>query len=157
MKTLRDVIVPNLVDEQDRIASDLFIRLAHSGAPSYQASEPGLLKLRCQDAVGAFRQALENDVSAFTRFIRFIAIERMGAGYKLREIQLVLSTLEELMWNLCIKHIQDKDELVRALSVVSGIAGQAKDELARVYLEQVRLLAARGPHQPNVDLLFDGT
>lgn len=158
MNTLRDVIVPSLANEQDRIAKDLYIRIAHSSAPHYQASEPGLLKLRCHDAVAAFRSALENDVSAFTRFIRFIAVERMGAGYQLREIQLVLNTLEELMWTLCITQVEDKNELVRALSLISGIAGQAKDELARVYLEQTRALAALGrAQQPEVDLLFDGT
>jgi hypothetical protein len=158
MNTLRDVIVPSLASEQDRVANDLYIRIAHSSAPHYQTSEPGLLKLRCHDAVAAFRSALENDVSAFSRFIRFIAVERMGAGYQLREIQLVLNELEELMWKLCVTHVEDKDELIHALSVISGIAGQAKDELARVYVEQTGALAALGrSHQPEVDLLFDGT
>lgn len=158
MQTLRSTFVPVLDREHESIAGALFLRIVHANAPHYQKADTGLLRLRCRDVVTAFRQSVDGDASTFSKYIRGVAVERMGSGYELREIQLVLNTLEQMLWKLCIETFVEKDQLVRALSVVSGIAGEAKDELARVYLEQTRMLAAMGRSRPvAVDLLFDGT
>lgn len=153
MHNLRQVLLPALAEQEGEIARALFVRARHCLSDHYRHVDKDLLDRRCKSAVAAFCESLRTSPAWFSDYVAFVARERLEAGYELGELQLLLNALEELLWRVCIDAFEDKDELVWALSVVSGTVGQAKDRMARVYL----LNAGEKRRDIDEDLLFAGT
>lgn len=136
MHTLRQILLPAMIERQNRLARSLFLRVRNSTAAHYRQVDADLLDKRCKSAVEAFCESMKTSPASFGDYIAGIAKDRIEAGYELSELQLLMSILEELLWQLCIDTVEDKDELVKSLSVVSGTVGHAKDRLARVFLQR---------------------
>ncbi len=140
------------------LVSTLERRLDSAAAPHYRDSQPGQLHERCTRLVGALLAATaEGAPWAFAAHVRRITDERIEEGYLLGEIQLALSVLEARAWQLAVEH-SSADTLVRNLAFVTGLIGQAKDELARAYLaHKLRADARVAELQQRLDELFKGT
>jgi hypothetical protein len=126
-----------LVDgSREELIEALLTRVKNSRAPHYRDVHVDQLRARCRDLVHEFRDSLHSARKPFSTYLREITEERISGGYLLHEIQEVLSVFEEELWKLCHREVIDREDLYRALAAVSGIIGSAKDQLARLYLEQ---------------------
>jgi hypothetical protein len=108
-------------------------RLAAANAPHYSDLDPAILRLRCSRLVESFRTALRGDPQPFVDFVRQIVLDRISEGFWLREVQLALTLLEERAWKLAVDE-SPIAALVPNLGTITRTIGQAKDELARLYL-----------------------
>lgn len=133
-------------------------RLDSTAAPHYRDSHPALLHERCARLVGAFIEATVSGAPwGFAAHVRRITDERIAEGYHLSEIQLALSVLEGRAWQLAVER-SSAGELVSNLAFVTGLVGQAKDELARAYLAHKEHADVRAAElQRRLDELFKGT
>jgi FAD/FMN-containing dehydrogenase len=154
MHTLRQILLPALLERQDRLARSLFLRVRSSTATHYREVDAELLDERCKSLMAAFCDSVKISPASFGDYVAAIAKDRIEAGYQLNELQLLMNILEELLWQLCIETIADRNELIKALSVVSGTVGHAKDQLSKVFLSRAVACASKAP---DVVRLFDGT
>jgi hypothetical protein len=73
------------------------------------------------------------------------ARDRFGHGYGLYEVQTAVNVLEETIWQE-LEQLLEPAEFVEAIGVVSTVLGQAKDAVARAYVE----LASKGGVKRNL-------
>lgn len=126
-------------------------------APHYQQAERELLRQRCQALVDAFLESAEGDVTALARHVRRITEERIAEGYYLSEIQRALNALEARVWETAVNESSVAD-LVGHLMLIRDAIGQAKDDLARVYLDhKERAEATVTRLEREIEQLFKGT
>lgn len=123
-------------DEAPALADELAAALKTAASPHYEAIDQMTLHDRTRRLVDAFVAALEDGPQPFVAYVRHITEERIAEGYYLPEIQAVLSLLEERVWRMVVTEAPVA-ELVSHLGCVTMVIGKAKDELARVYLEQL--------------------
>ncbi len=124
-------------DESLALVDDLGAALKSSAAsPHYEAVDRATLDGRTRRLVDAFVAALEDGPQPFVDYVRHMTEERIAEGYYLPEVQTVLSLLEERVWRMVVAEAPVA-ELVSHLGCVTMVIGKAKDELARVYLEQL--------------------
>lgn len=126
-------------------------------APHYQQADRELLLRRCRALVDAFLEAAHGDAAALARHVRNITEERIGEGYYLSEIQRALNALEARAWEAAVNGSNVAD-LVSHLTLIRDAVGQAKDNLARIYLahkEQADATIARLERE--IEELFKGT
>jgi hypothetical protein len=144
-----------LEHEAAAVAEELAVELSRSEAPHYRRLEPGALRQRCRLLVEAFVASSDGDPAPFSVYMRELTAARISEGYELAEIQRALVLLEQRAWQLAIEDA-NIGTLVRHLSVITSTIGQAKDEMARIFLaRQKRAEAALG--RLRLDGLFDGT
>jgi hypothetical protein len=146
-----------LKDDEGALAEGLAEDLKAANAPHYRGSDPALLRSRCAALVAAFVESGAGDPSPFVRHVRRVTEERISEGYYLPEIQHALSSLEARAWRSAIERSNILG-LTRNLSIITITIGQAKDELARLYLahkETAEKTVAR--LQERLDELSKGT
>lgn len=137
----------------ERLMGDLRTSLA----PHYQQADRELLLRRCRLLIEAFLSTADGDPNALARHVRKITEERIGEGYYLSEIQRALNALEARAWDAAINGSSVAD-LVGHLTLIRDAIGQAKDDLARIYLahkEQADATIARLERE--IAELFKGT
>jgi hypothetical protein len=126
-------------------------------APHYQQAERELLLRRCGALVDAFLEAARGDASALAVHVRNITEERIGEGYYLSEIQRALNALEARAWEAAVNGSNVAD-LVTHLTLIRDAVGQAKDDLARIYLaHKERAEATVARLEREIEELFKGT
>ena len=114
--------------------SDTITKELRSGdLPHYGEIEISRLKARVDRFVDAFVESTTGEPLAFVRFIERLAEERIAEGYYLEEIQRVLNLLWQHSWKAVVDHAPAESRL-EELEVISRTVGDAKDELARIYL-----------------------
>jgi hypothetical protein len=119
--------------ESSSIGDDLATALKSLAVPHYAVADEKLLRTRTRKLVDAFVSALETGPRPFVEYVQQMTEERIAEGYYLVEIQTALSLLEERVWRIVVAEAPIA-ELVSHLGAVTTIVGNAKDELARVYL-----------------------
>ena len=82
-----------------------------------------------------------------------IAEERFHAGFDLAEVQASFNAIEQAIWRRIIK-LENSNELLVSVGLLSSILGAGKDALARVY---VQMAAQRHAPHLNVEALYGGT
>jgi hypothetical protein len=122
--------------ERDVLREALLTQIRNSTATRYRNVELESLRERCGTLVDKFLEAVEGSPRCFVDYITGIAGARIGEGFHLDEIQMALNIFEEYAWKICAHKVEDKDQLLKDLSLVTGIFGTAKDQLAREYLKQ---------------------
>ena len=125
-----------LASEKAAIVETIFTRIRNADAEHYQGEDARLVHARIERLAEQFIGACAGDPRDFSQYVRQITAERIREGYHLREIQRVLSMLEFKGWDICAHRIDDRGDLLRSLSLLTETIGIAKDELARVYLEE---------------------
>jgi hypothetical protein len=151
MDVMRAKLDRTVEAEEERIVEEIFRQVRLSRSWHYRAEERPLLAERCALLVREFRRSLSEDSARLADHVCSIAVERIAEGYRLRELQLALSILEQELWRLCDRALADRDELLEALSLVSWIVGHAKDELARTYLDLKERAEARTSRNAGAD------
>lgn len=129
-------LVELLTRDRAALERDLVDDLRRAG-PHYSTASVDLVRERCARLVGAFVESASGNPAPFVNYVRRIARERGAEGYGLDEIQQALSSLEARAWQVPVEG-SSVGSLVRHLSIVTGTIGRAKDELARLFLEQKR-------------------
>ena len=125
-----------VADQAADLADELAEALKHTAAPHYEAVDDKTLHDHTRRLVDAFVAALEHGPHSFVEYVRHMTEERISEGYYLAEIQTALSLLEGRVWRMVVAEAP-VSELVSELGCVTMVVGQAKDELARVYLERL--------------------
>lgn len=94
----------------------------------------------------------DRDLVPVIDYMSQVANDRYHAGYAIREIQIAINVLEEVIWNRIVEQMPP-EELAQALGLVATVLGAAKDSLAREYVS----LAGKAK-APSLDLsaLFRG-
>lgn len=123
-------------DESLTLADELAAALKTAASPHYEAVDQVTLHGRTRQLVDAFVVALDEGPQPFIDYVRHMTEKRIAEGYYLPEVQTLLSLLEERVWRLVVAEAPVA-ELVSHLGCVTMVIGKAKDELARVYLEQL--------------------
>lgn len=147
-----------LASEKPAIIETIYSRIRQSDASHYQNEDARLVRARIERLVDTFTFACAGNPREFSDYVRAITVERVREGYHLPEIQRVLSVLEAKGWDICAHRIDDRGDLLRALSLLTATIGAAKDELACVYLEEsarARDSVARLEHR--IERLMSGT
>ncbi len=122
--------------ERDVLREAVLTQIRNSTATHYRNADLGSLRERCGTLVAKFLEAVEGSPRCFVDYITSIAGTRFGEGFRLEEIQMALNIFEEYAWKICAHKVEDKDQLLKDLSLVTGIFGTAKDQLALEYLKQ---------------------
>lgn len=122
--------------ERQVLKEALLNQIRHSSAPHYRNAELEPLRQRCGTLVDKFLEAVAGSPGCFVDYVAGIAAKRYDEGFGLDEIQMALNIFEEYAWKVCAHKVEDKEQLLRDLSLVTGIFGTAKDQLAREYLKQ---------------------
>jgi len=125
-----------MVAEREVLREAILTQVRNSNAMHYRNVELEALRGRCGTLVDKFLEAVEGSPRCFVDYITGIAGARIGEGFHLDEIQMALNIFEEYAWKICAHKVEDKDQLLKDLSLVTGIFGTAKDQLAREYLKQ---------------------
>jgi hypothetical protein len=128
--------------EKDVLREALLTQLRNSTARRYREVNLLLLRERCETLVDRFLEAVESSPRRFVDYITGIARVRIEEGFHLDEIQMALNIFEEYAWKVCAHKVADKEQLLKDLSLVTGIFGTAKDQLALEYLRQKEDLLA---------------
>jgi len=145
------------LEEQERVET-LYNELKKSGARHYHASDQAVLMERCRRLAREFIESLRDSPARFAAYLREIASCRIAEGFRLPEIQMALSLFEQEVWKCCEKNLEDREDLLKGLRMASWIIGNAKDELARTYLEQKEKAEADAQRWENrLSKLFAGT
>ncbi len=153
------VLLDLAASRADALGSRLAAALLAHDAPHYRDTPPAELRGRCDRLVAALVESLRRGgAEPFVGHVRSIVEQRLAEGFRLREVQQALSSLEELLWPMVAGAGGDTATVVRRLAVVTGILGRGKDELARAFLEQLERCDARATAlQSRLDALFSGT
>jgi len=122
--------------ERQVLKEALLNQVHHSSAPHYRNAELEPLRRRCGTLVDKFLEAVAGSPASFVEYVTGIAGARYDEGFGLDEIQMALNIFEEYAWKVCAHKVEDKEQLLKDLSLVTGIFGTAKDQLAREYLKQ---------------------
>jgi len=143
----------------DALGSSLAASLLAHDAPHYRETPAAELRGRCDRLVAALVDSLRRSgAEPFVGHVRSVVEQRLAEGFRLREVQQALSSLEELVWPMVTAAGGDTATVVRRLAVVTGIVGRGKDELARAFIEQLERCDARATAlQSRLDALFRGT
>ena len=110
-------------------------RVLASGAPHYRDRAGEDARARIQGLASAILRATRGNRTALLKHVRRILEQRLDEGFRLNEIQMALGCFEEEIWRLCEAEVRDREDLIACLGTASGLVGEAKDELARLYLE----------------------
>jgi hypothetical protein len=132
-----------LRESSEAIVESVFRRLSGSSALHYNTADKALLRERCETLVQVLLESTAGHPRALAVYIREITRERISEGYHLHEVHLALTLLEKKAWEVCEKAIPDRDPLVKALALLTGVIGDAKDEVARVFVEHHERIANR--------------
>ncbi|MGE5124873.1 MAG: hypothetical protein ACM3PV_01180 [Betaproteobacteria bacterium] len=155
-----DAVLLDLVASRaDALGSGLASALLAHDAPHYRETPAAELRGRCDRLVAALVDSLRRGgPEPFVAHVRAIVEQRLAEGFRLREVQQALSSLEEQVWVVVAAAGGDTAAVVKRLAVVTGIVGRGKDELARAFVEQLERCDARASAlQSRLDALFRGT
>jgi len=147
-----------LASERPALVETVFAGVRHGNTGHYRACDVRVVRARIERLVDRAVSAISGDPREFAAYVRGITIERVREGYHLDEIQRVLSVLEAKGWEISAHRIPDRGELLRALSLLTETIGLAKDELARVYLEEsLRATGDVARLEARIERLMSGT
>ena len=137
------------VENEKDLVRDVMQQLRHSTSPHYTTLDDDVLHQRVADLIAYFMISLKETPDQFTKYIGGIAEERFVENYSITECLSALRTLEEKAWALIVREIPQQD-LVHALTRVTGNIGAAKDLMAKVFVEHLE----RGQDRPSAPVAF---
>ena len=124
------------VENEKDLVRDVMQQLKHSTSPHYTELEWDVLHQRVESLVAYFLVSLNETPDQFISYIGGIAEERIVENYSITECLSALRILEEKAWLIIVREVPQQD-LIRALSRVTGTIGAAKDLMAKVYVDHL--------------------
>jgi hypothetical protein len=127
-----------LFSAEEDLVNDVTRRLRESSLEHYRKMETIDLRPRMQAHFVAYRESvLTGDAGIFSAYIADIGRKRLQQGYGLPELQLVLDTLFDVVWEAAAETWRDRGAGAFAdlKRLAQGVAW-GKDRLATVYAEE---------------------
>ncbi len=127
-----------IADAREQILDSATTALLALRRPHYSGPETRgrLADLLAQLDAGVTR----GDPDVMARYCRWLAAERLAAGFAITELQAAFNVVEEAVWSQVVAAVDGPDQL-RALQLVSTTMRAGRDALVETYVE----LAAAGP------------
>ena len=122
--------------ERSSVIESVFEKVRRPCAPHYRDEQMHRLHVRTERLVNELIASLSGDPDRFIDYVRNVTRERVHEGYHLNEIQHALSVLEQEAWQLCATRIDARKDLLEGLGSITWTIGQAKDQLAQIYLAE---------------------
>jgi hypothetical protein len=122
--------------ERSAVIESVFEKVRRPCAPHYRDEQLHRLHTRTERFVDELIASLSGDPDRFIDYVRRVTHERVHEGYHLNEIQHALSVLEREAWELCATRIDARKDLLEGLGSITWTIGQAKDQLAQIYLAE---------------------
>lgn len=124
------------VENEKDLVRDVMQQLRHSTSPHYTTLDDDVLHQRVETLIAYFLISLKETPEQFTKYIGGIAEERFVENYSITECLSALRILEEKAWLIIVREIPQQD-LIHALTRVTGTIGAAKDLMAKVYVDHL--------------------
>jgi|GEM_PF-1345709 len=157
-KQIRNLMCEQISDSHRDLAGALLDHIRRSKAPHYRDAGLEELATRCRRLLDELVQAIRSDPGRLGGYVARIAEERIAEGFPLDEVQMALTFFEQEVWRLCDQRIASRQDLLKALSLVTWIIGHAKDELARTFLRHKQRSAVDVARlEQRLEDLFKGT
>ncbi len=84
------------------------------------------------------RSVRKNEPDHFIRHMRMIAEQRLNEDYEIEEVGQAVDIVEETLWNLFVAELPMQTFLIQALTLLRTRFNQAKNELAKIYLQHAQ-------------------
>lgn len=133
---MSDLLHQVFVENEKDLVRDVMQQLKHSTSPHYTELEWDVLHQRVESLIAYFLVSLNETPDQFVKYIAGITEERIVENYSITECLSALRILEEKAWIIITREIPQQD-LIRALSRVTGTIGAAKDVMAKIYVEHL--------------------
>jgi hypothetical protein len=138
MNPINNELVKTISEHQDEMIANVCNRLQKITKSHYEVIDYERHVERELEALNALVNSIETqDPVYFNKYIKDIGIIRSAEGYRLSEVQQALRIFEEELWRLLRKYLAAGEPLIKMLCVCNWIFGEAKDELARVYINRL--------------------
>lgn len=127
-------VVELLEKRTDNILKEASASISRSHLEHYEAAGQKLIEERFRKLLQfAIRCMKEKRLTYINEYAEELGQERFTGGYDLREVQIAINILEEVVWKEIVKEIRPEN-LAQALGLVSTVLGSAKDTLAQTYV-----------------------
>jgi hypothetical protein len=141
-----------LRERGDTLVAEALTMMTEARLEHYDAAGLPTVRQRLATLLDVVLSCLEaGEADEIVAYMTRVGRERFSAGYDLLEVQTSANVMEETLWRR-IPSLVDPAEVPRALGLVNGLFGTAKDALARTYVS----LAAGTTGRPDSDAASDG-
>ncbi len=127
-------VIELLEKRTDKILKEAFESISRSHLEHYEKTDKKHLEERFRNLLQfTIRCLKEKKLMHINEYAEKLGQERFSSGYDLREVQIAINILEEVVWKEIVKEIRPEN-LAQALGLVSTVLGSAKDTLAQTYV-----------------------
>lgn len=140
-------VIELLEKKMELILKEALESISRSHLERYEAAGKKQIEARFRNLLQfAIRCMKEKKLTCINDYAEKMGQERFISGYDLREVQIAINILEEVIWKEIVREMKPEN-LAQALGLVSTVLGSAKDTLAQTYVS----LASK-THAPSLDL-----
>lgn len=127
-------VIELLEKRTDKILKEALESISRSHLEHYEKTDKKHLEERFRNLLQfTIRCLKEKKLMHINEYAEKLGQERFSSGYDLREVQIAINILEEVVWKEIVKEIRPEN-LAQALGLVSTVLGSAKDTLAQTYV-----------------------
>lgn len=127
-------VIELLEKRTDKILKEALESISRSHLEHYEKTDKKHLEERFRNLLQfTIRCLKEKKLMHINEYAEKLGQERFSSGYGLREVQIAINILEEVVWKEIVKEIRPEN-LAQALGLVSTVLGSAKDTLAQTYV-----------------------
>ena len=140
-------VIELLEKKMELILKEALESISRSHLEHYEAAGKKQIEERFRNLLQfAIRCMKEKKLTFINDYAEKMGQERFTSGYDLREVQIAINILEEVIWKEIVREMKPEN-LAQALGLVSTVLGSAKDTLAQTYVS----LASK-THAASLDL-----
>lgn len=127
-------VIELLEKRTDKILKEALESISRSHLEHYEKTDEKQLEERFRNLLQFTVRCLkEKKLMHINDYAEKLGQERFSSGYDLREVQIAINILEEIIWKEIVKEI-NPDKLAQSLGMISTVLGSAKDTLAQTYV-----------------------
>ncbi len=132
-------LVQTINNHSEELINNICNRLQNLTASHYETIDFESHEEREKAALNSFLASLEaSKTKIFIQYLQKIASIRSAEGYTLAEVQKAVRIFEEELWDILIKYQPVNKSLVDMLVTCNAFFGEAKDNLAQVFMAQTQ-------------------
>ncbi|MBN1999661.1 hypothetical protein JW935_19055, partial [candidate division KSB1 bacterium] len=131
-------LIQTIKDHKDELINNICNRLQNLTASHYETIDFESHEEREKAVLHSLLESLKaSNTKVFIQYLQRIASIRSAEGYTLAEVQKAVRIFEEELWAILIKYQPVNERLVNMLVICNEFFGEAKDNLAQVYMAQI--------------------